>query len=236
MEVIPAIDLRGGQCVRLYQGEYDRATVFDPDPVAVTRRWLAAGARRLHLVDLDGAFQGSPHNRAAVEAIAQVATAPIQLGGGIRDRATAAAWLDRGVDRVILGTLAIEQPDVAAGLLADFGDRILVSLDARNGFVTTRGWTETSALRLEDALTKLVDRGLRRVVYTDISRDGTLSEPNFAAIESLVKVSPIPVIASGGVARPDHLDQLRAIGVEAVIVGKALYTGDIPETVLRGAD
>lgn len=233
MEVIPAIDLRAGQCVRLYQGDYDQATVFDPDPVAVARRWVAAGARRLHLVDLDGAFQGAPQNRAAVEAIGRAVTVPIQLGGGIRDRATAAGWLANGVDRVIVGTLAIERPEVAANLIAELGDRIIVSLDARDGYVTTRGWTETSALRVEEALERLVAVGLRRVVYTDISRDGTLSEPNFEAIAAVVTSTPIPVIASGGVARPDHLDRLRAIGVEGAIVGKALYTGDVPVTVLR---
>ncbi len=233
MEVIPAIDLRRGQCVRLYQGEYDRATVFDADPVAVAERWMAAGARRLHLVDLDGAFQGSPQNRTAVEAICRSARVPVQLGGGIRDRATVQAWLDRGVDRVILGTLAIEQPDLTADLIKEFGDRILVSLDARDGYVTTRGWTATSAVRVEAALADLVARGLRRIVYTDVSRDGTLSEPNFEAIGALIQASPIPVIASGGVALPEHLDRLRALGAEAAIVGRALYTGAIPETVLH---
>ena len=233
MEVIPAIDLRQGQCVRLYQGEYDRATVFDADPVAVAERWMAARARRLHLVDLDGAFQGSPQNQAAVEAICRSARVPVQLGGGIRDRATVQAWLDRGVDRVILGTLAIEQPELTADLIKEFGDRILVSLDARDGYVTTRGWTATSPVRVETALADLVARGLRRIVYTDVSRDGTLSEPNFEAIGALIQASPIPVIASGGVARPEHLDRLRELGAAAAIVGRALYTGALPETVLQ---
>ena len=233
MDVIPAIDLRQGQCVRLFQGDYQRATVFDIDPVAVAERWTAAGARRLHLVDLDGAFQGSPQNQAAVEAICRVARVPIQLGGGIRDRATVLGWLERGIDRVVLGTIAIEQPALTADLIAEFGGRIVVSLDARDGYVTTRGWTETSPVRVEEALAGLISQGLRRIVYTDVRRDGTLSEPNFAAIEAVIAASSIPVIASGGVACLDHLDRLRQIGAEAVIVGKALYTGDIPVTVLR---
>ena len=233
MDVIPAIDLRQGQCVRLFQGDYQRATVFDIDPVAVAERWTAAGARRLHLVDLDGAFQGSPQNQAAVEAICRVARVPIQLGGGIRDRATVLGWLERGIDRVVLGTIAIEQPALTADLIAEFGERIVVSLDARDGYVTTRGWTETSPVRVEEALAGLISQGLRRVVYTDVRRDGTLSEPNFAAIEAVIAASSIPVIASGGVACLDHLDRLRQIGAEAVIVGRALYTGDIPVTVLR---
>ena len=233
MEVIPAIDLRQGQCVRLFQGDYQQATVFDSDPVAVAERWMAAGACRLHLVDLDGAFQGSPRNQAAVEAICRVARVPVQLGGGIRDRATVLGWLERGIDRVILGTIAIEQPALTADLIAELGERIVVIVDARDGYVTPRGWTATSPVRVEEALAGLIAQGLRRIVYTDVSRDGTLSEPNFAAIEAVIAASSIPVIASGGVARPDHLDRLRQIGAEAVIVGKALYTGDIPATVLR---
>lgn len=232
MEVIPAIDLRAGQCVRLFQGDYAQTTVFDPDPVAVAERWQAAGARRIHIVDLDGALDGAPRNGPAVAAICHAARVPIQLGGGIRDRATVRDWLDRGVDRVILGTIAIEQPDLTAGLIAEFGDRIVVSLDARDGLVTTRGWTATSAVPVEAALDRLIAAGLRRVVYTDISRDGTLTEPNFDAIERLVAASPIPVVASGGVARAEHLDRLRAIGAEAAIVGRALYTGDIGIEVL----
>ena len=213
MEVIPAIDLRRGECVRLFQGDYQQATVYETDPVAVAERWMAAGARRLHLVDLDGAFQGAPQNQAAVAAICRIARVPVQLGGGIRDRATVAAWLDHGVDRVILGTLAIEQPALTAELIAEFGERIVVSVDARDGYVTTRGWTETSPVRVEEALGALVAQGLRRIVYTDISRDGTLSEPNFAAIEALIAASQITVIASGGVARPEHLDRFHTIGV-----------------------
>lgn len=233
MEIIPAIDLRGGQCVRLFQGDSAQTTVYDPDPVAVARRWETAGASRLHLVDLDGAFGGEPKNRAAVEAICREVSLPVQLGGGIRSRATAEAWLERGIERVILGTIAIEQPELTADLIADFGDRIVVSLDARDGYVTTHGWTQTSALRAETLLQQLTEAGLRRVVYTDISRDGTLTEPNFEALSALVDVSRVPVIASGGIARAEHLDRLRSLGVEAAIVGKALYTGDVPEAVLR---
>lgn len=233
MEIIPAIDLRGGQCVRLFQGDSAQTTVYDSDPVAVARRWQAAGAFRLHLVDLDGAFDGEPKNRAAVEAICREVSLPVQLGGGIRSRAIAASWLERGVDRVILGTVAIEQPELTAELIAAFGDRIVVSLDARDGYVTTHGWTQTSSLRAETLLQQLTAAGLQRVVYTDISRDGTLTEPNFEALAALVDVSRVPVIASGGIARTEHLDRLRSLGVEAAIVGKALYTGDVPEDVLR---
>jgi phosphoribosylformimino-5-aminoimidazole carboxamide ribotide isomerase len=226
--VIPAIDLRGGRCVRLLQGDYDRETVFSDDPLAVARGWQEAGARCLHVVDLDGARDGLPVQRDTIAAIVAALDIPVQVGGGVRSVAHADALIEAGARRVVVGTAAIEQPELVEALLARHGDeRVVVGVDARGGKVATRGWTATTDVPAADLVRRMRDRGVRRVVYTDIERDGTLSEPNVAATAAIAALGVV-VIASGGVARHADLVRLAGIpGVEAVIVGRALYTGDV---------
>jgi phosphoribosylformimino-5-aminoimidazole carboxamide ribotide isomerase len=234
VEVIPAIDLRCGRCVRLYQGDYARETVYAEDPVAVALRWRDQGAARLHVVDLDGAATGSPANLGAIEAIA-AAGVPVQAGGGVRDFATAEALLDLGVDRVVVGTAAVRSPGLVERLCRDRGSgRVVVAVDARDGRVAVEGWTEGTSVSVEDLVDRMTRLGVRRFLYTDISRDGTLSGPNFEAIRGLVNATPCPIQASGGVSCEEHLLRLATVGVEAAIVGRALYTGDIDlEAALR---
>ena len=230
MEVIPAIDIRGGRCVRLEQGDYTRETVFGDDPAAVARRWQEQGARRLHVVDLDGAREGRPQNVDAIRAVLKAVSIPVQVGGGIRDIAAIQRCLDAGADRVVMGTAAVKDQTTLLNALTLFGERILVGVDARDGVVATEGWLESSGVEPRDLVRDLSELGVRRIIYTDISRDGILAGPNFDAVSAIVEAanglpSPVAVIASGGVASIDHLMRLSAIGVEAVIVGKALYTG-----------
>ncbi len=234
MLVVPAIDLRGGKCVRLVQGDYDRETVFSDDPVEVARGWESAGARLLHVVDLDGARDGVPSQRDVIRAIVDALAIPVQVGGGVRTIEHGASLYDAGVQRVVLGTAAIEQPDLVDALLATYGpDRVVVGVDARDGMVATRGWTETSDVTAEALIDGMRKRGIQRVVYTDIDRDGTLVSPNFDAIARIGRLG-VNVVASGGVATRDHLRQLATIpGVDEAIVGRALYTRDV---VLNGDD
>ena len=227
MEVIPAVDIKDGKCVRLYQGDYNQETVFSEDPVAVALSWRAQGAGRLHVVDLDGAASGKPRNIAVVEAIVKQVGLPVQLGGGIRDEATVEKLLDIGINRVILGTAAVEDLGLVKALCKKYGEAIVVGIDARDGSVATHGWrkgTEVSALALGQ---RVVATGVRRLIYTDIKRDGTLTEPGFEAIGEMVKGVNLPVIAAGGISALSHLRKLKELGVEGAIVGKALYTGDI---------
>jgi phosphoribosylformimino-5-aminoimidazole carboxamide ribotide isomerase len=224
MQIIPAIDIRGGRCVRLRQGDYDAETVFDDDPVAAAQRWVDAGAQRLHVVDLDGARDGAPANFDLVTAIAKLGL-PTQTGGGIRDADTVRRYLDAGLDRVVLGTAAVRDANLIESLVADCGEALIVSLDARDGLIATDGWTETSDLQASDLAARLVAVGVRRFVYTDINRDGMLDEPNYAAVQRLVREVGVPVIAAGGVADKSHIAPLAATGAEAVIVGRALYDG-----------
>lgn len=232
-QVIPAVDIRGGQCVRLFQGQYDQETVFSEDPVAVALQWQTEGARRVHVVDLDGALAGTPQNLAIVRRMAQLLSVPIEFGGGLRDLRSIQQVLETGVDRVILGTAAVETPSLVKQACALYGDRVAVSLDARNGIVMTHGWTEASGESALDVATKMINLGAARLVYTDITRDGTLTEPNFDAINQLATSVGVPVIASGGVSRAEHLVRLRNLGVEGAVVGRALYTGDIKMADLR---
>ena len=232
MEIIPAIDILGGRCVRLEQGDYARETVFGEDPAAIADRWQQAGAPRLHVVDLDGARDGRPANGDVVRRMLAVASVPVQLGGGIRDIATINGYLDAGVDRVVLGTTAVKDQTTLLNAIVLFGERIVVGVDARDGFVATEGWREASGVPAADLVRQLSEVGVARVIYTDISRDGTLSGPNFAAIREVVEYanglpSPVAVIASGGVSTIEQLRRLAALGVEGAIVGKALYTGAI---------
>jgi phosphoribosylformimino-5-aminoimidazole carboxamide ribotide isomerase len=227
MLIIPAIDLKDGQCVRLYQGDYNKVTVFSDDPLAVGRSFREAGAQYLHLVDLDGAKAGKPVNLSVIEAIRRGSGLPIELGGGIRDEATVGQLLGMGIDRVILGTVALKDSALAARLCQKWGERIVIGIDARNGLVAVEGWTETSGVAATTLAQELAEKGARRFIYTDISRDGTLTEPNYAAFSEFQAAAQRPVIASGGVSRTEHVRRLREIGAEAVIIGRALYTGDI---------
>ena len=226
MEVIPAIDLKGGRCVRLYQGDYDREQVFSDDPVATALEWQRQGATRLHIVDLEGARDGRPVNLEAVEAIAARATVPLQVGGGVRDLATARHLLSAGAQRVVLGTAAVETPELAEAIIDGYGaDAVIVSIDARDGMVALRGWRAASQVTARELLASMVERGVRRFVYTDISRDGTMTSPNFAAMDEIVAATPAAVLAAGGIASVEHLVRLARGGVEGAIVGQALYVG-----------
>ena len=228
MEVIPAIDLRGGKCVRLYQGDYAQETVYSDDPLETALRWVDMGATTLHIVDLDGARDGSPANLAAVERIASTAGVPVHLGGGVRDLHTASATITAGVSRIMLGTAAIENIDLIQTLLREHGaDRIIVSVDAKDGMVALRGWTKGSGARATDLVADMAAIGVMRFLYTDISRDGTLTEPNFEGVRALASQGGIRLIAAGGIASLAHLERLAEIGVEAAVVGRAIYTGDI---------
>jgi phosphoribosylformimino-5-aminoimidazole carboxamide ribotide isomerase len=225
MEIIPAIDIRDGRCVRLYQGDYTQETVFSDDPVAMARRWQDEGAKRLHIVDLDGAREGHPVNDTVVAAIAHDVSIPCQVGGGIRGVEAVDRYLDAGLDRVILGSVAVEQPSVLEAALARHAESVIVGIDARNGRIALHGWRERSSAKAEKLAQRLAALGIQRFIYTDISRDGTLRGPNFAATARLTKCVPVPVIASGGVATLDHIRRLQKTGVEGVILGRALYTG-----------
>ncbi|WP_008309558.1 1-(5-phosphoribosyl)-5-[(5-phosphoribosylamino)methylideneamino]imidazole-4-carboxamide isomerase [Leptolyngbya sp. PCC 6406] len=230
MEIIPAIDLLEGRCVRLYQGDYDQSQVYNENPVEVARQWADQGATRLHLVDLDGAKAGKPENGRAIEAIARAVDIPIEVGGGLRDRDRVSALFDLGVRYAILGTAAVENPDLVSELSTEFPGRIIVGIDARDGWVATRGWLETSQVQAVALAQDMAQRGAAAIIYTDIQRDGTLQGPNLPALRELAQAIEIPVIASGGVSSVVDVLSLLAlapVGVSGVIIGKALYTGDI---------
>lgn len=230
MDVIPAIDLLEGRCVRLFQGDYNQSQVFNDNPVEVARQWEAEGATRLHLVDLDGAKAGKPENWQAIEAIARAVDLPIQVGGGLRDADRVRALFDLGVQYAILGTAAVENPELVSQLSQEFPSRIIVGIDARDGKVATRGWLETSEVMAVDLAKQMSDRGAAAIVYTDIHRDGTLKGPNLTALGELASAVDTPVIASGGVSAISDLLSLLGLvpaGVSGVIIGKALYTGDV---------
>jgi phosphoribosylformimino-5-aminoimidazole carboxamide ribotide isomerase len=228
MILYPAIDLKDGACVRLLRGEMDKATVFGTDPAAQAAAFQAAGCQWLHLVDLNGAFAGEPVNGAAVEAILARVTVPVQLGGGIRDMATIDRWIARGIARVILGTVAVENPDLVRQAARAHPGRVAVGIDARKGFVATKGWAEETTVQATDLARSYEDAGVAAIIYTDIDRDGAMQGPNVAATEALARAVSIPVIASGGVSRMDDLIALRDTGVIAgAISGRALYDGAI---------
>jgi phosphoribosylformimino-5-aminoimidazole carboxamide ribotide isomerase len=225
MQVIPAIDLRGGRCVRLRQGDYDRETVFGDDPAAMAQRWESAGGSRIHLVDLDGAREGRPVNVEAVKSILEAVRVPCQLGGGVRDESTIDAWLEAGLDRVIVGTQALKAPGWFRAMVEKYPGRLALGLDARDGQVATGGWLDVSSV---DALTLALefdDLPLASVIYTDIARDGMLEGPNLETTEALARRLRTPVTASGGVSQLEDLARLATLPVEAAIVGRALYEG-----------
>lgn len=227
MELWPAIDLRGGRCVRLLQGDYDRETVFGEDPIAMTRRFVDGGAARLHIVDLDGARDGVPKQAALVGRMVRAAGVPCQLGGGIRSLESAAAYLDAGVERVVVGSIAIESPDVLERMAARFPGRIVLGLDARDGMVAVRGWRETSGLTAIDVARRHEGLPLAAVVYTDIAKDGMLSGPNLPALSAMIAAVGLPVVASGGVSNEGDIRAVAGAGAAGCIVGKALYAGAV---------
>lgn len=232
-EVIPAIDLRGGRCVRLLHGEFDQETVYGDDPLAVGRRWVEQGGRTLHVVDLDGARDGSAGNAEAIAALAGALEIPLQVGGGVRDRAAAERLFAAGVQRVVLGTAAVQQPELVDELAAAYPGRICLGVDARDGMVAIDGWQTTSATSVDDLLARFRDLPLAAVIYTDIHRDGALKGPNVEATGRLAASSPHPVIASGGVTTPADVAALAQVGVAGMIVGRALYEGTttLPELI-----
>jgi len=227
MEIIPAIDLRNGKCVRLYQGDYGRETIFSDDPVSVALRWQSEGARRLHIVDLDGAARGEPGNLDTIEEIIAAIDIPVQVGGGIRSIETMEQLFATGVERAILGTVAVEKPELVKEACQKFRDRIIISIDAKDRMVATRGWLQESTVIASELAGKMIELGVMRFIYTDISRDGTLTSPNFEAIAEFLSLVIAPVIAAGGISSVDHLTRLAELGLEGAIVGKAIYTGDL---------
>mgnify|MGYP003450300295 CR=1 FL=1 len=232
MLLIPAIDLKDGKCVRLKQGDMNDSTTFGEDPAAMARRWLDAGARRLHLVDLNGAFAGQPVNQAAIKAILKEVgeEIPVQLGGGIRDLDTIERYLDGGLSYVIIGTAAVKNPGFLHDACTAFGGHIIVGLDAKDGKVATDGWSKLSGHEVVDLAKKFEDYGVEGVIYTDIGRDGMLSGVNIDATVKLAQALSIPVIASGGLSNIQDIERLCAVeseGVEGVICGRAIYTGDL---------
>lgn len=221
------MDLRGGRCVRLYQGNYDEETVFSEDPVQVALEWQSQGAPRLHIVDLDGAAMGEPVNLDIIKELASAILVPTQLGGGIRTLKTIEQLLKTGIERVILSTAAVEDPLLVTQACRRFRQSIIVSIDTREGVVATHGWRQKTRLSAIEFARSMAQLGVKRFIYTDIVRDGTLTEPNFSAISELINEIKLPVIAAGGICSLQHLKMLKRLGAEGAIIGKALYTGDI---------
>jgi len=238
MIMIPAIDLRGGRCVRLLQGDFDRMTVYSDDPVAMAQTWRSGGARRLHLVDLDGSLAGTPLNKAVVRRIVQEVGLPVQVGGGIRELRSLEAYLEMGVRWVIIGTAALRDPAFVRQACRLFPGRIILGIDAADGRVAVQGWTEKTEETAVALANRLAQAGPAAIVYTDIARDGMQTGVNVEATGALAEASGIPVIASGGVAGLDDIDRLLTVehlGVMGMIVGKALYAGSLslPEAIAR---
>lgn len=230
MIIFPAIDIRGGKCVRLTEGRFDQETIFADQPVDMAVRWADEGAEYLHLVDLDGALAGKPVNTAAISEIVKAVNIPVQLGGGIRTLENIKECLEAGVQRVILGSVAVREPELVAAACKQYGDRIVVGIDARDGIAAVEGWGITGGVSAEELAKRMAQVGVARIIYTDISRDGMLSGVNVAATASLAQAAGIPVIASGGVKDLSDMEAIKAAesaGIEGVIVGKAIYMGSL---------
>ncbi len=227
MIILPAIDIKDGHCVRLYQGDYGQVTTYDTDPVQVALRWQEAGASWLHVVDLDGAKQGMPVNIEVIGRIRAATKLHIEVGGGMRSLVHIERILGLGIERVILGTIALTDRELLQEALERWGEQIIVGIDARGGRVAIAGWYETSGVEATTLVRNLDELGVQRFVYTDIARDGTLSGPNLGALANMQRATPRALIASGGVHNLEDLRELAKLGVEGIIVGKALYTGDI---------
>lgn len=233
MLLIPAIDLRGGLCVRLEQGNFDRDTRYSHDPVEVARRFEAEGATWLHLVDLDGAREGEPRHVGVLAQIAAATALKVEFGGGLRTSDAVEQALGAGAARVVIGTAALENRDLLGRLLTLHGPAVAVGIDARNGLAAIKGWIETSATRAVDMALDVVAAGARRLIYTDIATDGMLAGPNVEGLREIIDAAGVPVVASGGIASESHLEAVASAGAEASIVGKALYTGALPLSTLR---
>ena len=227
MIIFPAIDLRGGKCVRLIQGDFDKETVYSDDPQATALKWQSMGAKFLHVVDLDGARAGSPKNLDAIKKILDAIAIPIEVGGGIRTLDDMEQLLSLGVRRVILGSVAVENPALVAEAVQRFGDKVVVGIDARNGFVAVHGWEKSSSVKVGDLAKQIVATGIKTIIYTDISKDGMLSGVNAEAFTELAQKSGAEIVASGGVKSIEDIRALKAAGVAGVIVGKAIYTGSL---------
>ncbi len=229
MLVIPAIDLRKGRCVRLYQGDPERETVYGDNPVEVARQWEQLGAKMLHLVDLDGAFTGMSQNAKVISAIGEEVRIPLQLGGGIRSREAVEKAISFGISRVIIGTIGIEEPDLARELIKDFGASILVGIDARDGKVAVKGWTESSAVETVELARQVEQWGVKEIIYTDIKKDGTMQGPSLEGLEEIIEKTSLQVIVSGGISSKEDLALLKPFSsrVRGVIIGKALYTNQL---------
>jgi phosphoribosylformimino-5-aminoimidazole carboxamide ribotide isomerase len=227
MILYPAIDIRGGRCVRLIEGDFDRETSYDSDPSLAARRWVEAGAEWLHVVDLDGAVQGRPSNDQAVAQIRAAVDVPIQLGGGLRQLTDLEEAFDAGVDRVILGTAALRDPELVINAVSRWGEQIAIALDARDGRLATDGWLDQTDTHAVEVAKRLAGSGVRHFIYTDIRRDGTLSGPNVEGLGELIEEVDADVIASGGVASTADLKAVATIGASGAIIGRALYDGRI---------
>lgn len=230
MIIFPAIDIRGGKCVRLFKGDFAQETVFSDSPAAMARKWQAQGAEYLHLVDLDGALAGSSQNLAAIEEILQAVNIPTELGGGIRTMEQIDKLLAMGITRVILGSVAVKNPDLVREACAKYGERIVVGIDAKDGIVAVEGWGESGNVGVIELAQKMKDAGVKTIIYTDISRDGTLSGVNVDATVKLAQESGVKIVASGGVKSLTDIKALKAqesCGIEGVIAGKSIYTGSL---------
>jgi len=227
MLIIPAIDIKNGQAVRLRQGRAEDETVYGADPVAMACRWQAEGGQYLHVVDLDGAFEGRPVNAGLIRKIVSEVTIPVEVGGGIRTYKDVEDYLEAGVDRVIIGTRAVESPFWLRVLCDRFPKRVAVGVDARDGKVAVKGWKLTTEMTAVELIGHLENYGIAALIYTDISKDGMLAGPNFESIAAVQEQTKIPLVASGGVSKIEHVKRLAQMGVYAAIIGKALYTGDI---------
>ena len=237
MQVIPAIDLRGGRCVRLRRGDFDQETVFGDDPSAMAARWASEGAARIHLVDLDGAKAGRPVNVESVKRIVATVKVPCQLGGGLRDQATIATWLGAGLDRVVVGTQALRDPDWFGRMAETYPGRLILGLDALDGRVATGGWLDVSSVQALTLARQFEKLPLAGIIYTDIARDGTLDGPNLQAIAAMAAAVRTPVIASGGVGELKDLERLAMLPIAGCIVGRALYEGrfSLADAIVRSA-
>jgi phosphoribosylformimino-5-aminoimidazole carboxamide ribotide isomerase len=238
MIILPAIDLKDGKCVRLRQGRAEEVTVYSDDPVAQALAWLEQGAEQLHVVDLDGAFQGEPRHAGVIARIVRAVGIPVEVGGGLRTDAQIERLLAGGVTRAILGTRALESLDALASLVKRFGEAITVGIDARDGFVQVRGWVETTGTRAVDLARQVASVGVQTIIYTDTATDGMLGGPNLAAMEQMCRAVPCRIIASGGVSAPEHAAALKALqcgNLYGAIVGKALYDGKTTLAAMQAA-
>ena len=228
MEIIPAIDLKDGRCVRLVQGDFKQETVFSDDPLAMAQSWQDQGSQRLHVVDLDGAIRGKPVHLEIISSIVKTLDIPVQVGGGIRDLSSAEAWIEIGVARVVIGTAAVRNPDMVQEVCRKLGsEKIVVSVDAKDGLVALQGWQESSSVTVLDLASQMAKLGVVRLLYTDIARDGALTGPDLVTNARLTSETDLAIQASGGVSSLEDLRRLLRTGVEGVIIGRALYTGAV---------